>query len=82
MRIGRRLQPLLVLRNSKKIPPLISLRNAYNRRNELDEEARDLEERRVEVVEEIDEETLDMAAVVILHNAHTSVYALCEEEGG
>ena len=76
MRIGRRFQPLLVLGDGKEIPPLITLRNAHNRRNKLDEEARDLEERRVEVVEEVDEETLDVATVVILHNARTSVYAL------
>ena len=76
MRIGRRLQPLLVLGDSKEIPPLITLRNAHDRRNKLDEESGDLEERRVEVVEEVDEETLDMAAVVILPDARTSVYAL------
>ena len=66
MRIGRRLQPLLILGDSKEIPPLITLRNAHDRRNELDQESGNLEERRVEVVEEVDEETFDVGAIVIL----------------
>ena len=66
MRIRRRLEPLLILRDREEIATLLALRNAHNRRNELDEEPGDLEKRRIEVVEEVDEKTLDMTTVVIL----------------
>ena len=40
--------------------------NLDDRGDELDEESRDLEERREEVVEEVDEKTLDVRSILIL----------------
>jgi len=42
--------------------------NLDDRSDELDEEPRNLEERREEVVEEVDEQTLDVRSILILRD--------------
>ena len=74
MRIGRRLRPLLILRDRKEIATLLALRNVHNRRNELDEKPRYLEQRRVEVVEVVQDETLDMGTIVVLWGANVKYF--------
>jgi len=41
-----------------------------NGRNELDQEVGNFEERWIKVVEEVDQETLDMGAIVVLENSN------------
>ena len=66
VRIRRVLQPLLVLRDSEEVDLLISLRNTDDGRDKLDEEFGNLEQRGVEVIQVVQDKTLDMRTVMIL----------------
>ena len=62
-----RLQPPLVLRERKEVLALVALRDTNDRRDKLQQERRvQLEQRRVKVVEEVQDKTLDMRTIVIL----------------
>lgn len=63
------LAPLLELGQREERLLILALGHLDNRRNELDEEAIELEQRRVEVVEVVDEETLDVRSIMILARA-------------
>lgn len=67
VRVCSVLQPLLVLRDGEEIDLLVSLRDTNNRRDELDQELRDLEKGRIKVVEVVENETLDVRTIMILY---------------
>ena len=60
------LLPALVLGDRKERHRLLALGDLDDRRDELDKEARDLEKAGEEVVEEVDDEALDVGAIVVL----------------
>ena len=58
--------PLFVLGHGVKAVLLLSLPYLDDRGDELDQKVRDLEQGRVEVIQEVDDQTLDMRTIVIL----------------
>jgi len=61
------LHPLLELGNGEEIDRFLPMTHSDDRGNELNEEIGELEKRRVEVVEEVDNESLDVRTIVILN---------------
>jgi hypothetical protein len=60
------------LRHRVEADLLFALPHLYDGCDELDKEIRDAQQRGVRVIEEIDEETFDVRAVVILPSAKPS----------
>ncbi len=58
--------PFLVLRHGVERELLLSLPDFNDGCDEFDQESGNFEKRRVEVVEEIDDETFDMRSIMIL----------------
>ena len=69
MRVRRLFEPFLVLRNREEVDLLVSFRDTDDRSDELDQELRDLEQRGIEVIKVVENETLDMRTIVILGRA-------------
>jgi hypothetical protein len=61
------LHPLLELGNGEKVNGFLPMAYSDDGSNELDEEIGELEKRRVEVVKEVDDESLDVRTIVILN---------------
>ena len=72
VRVRRLFEPFLVLRNREEVDLLVSFRDTDDRRNELDQELRNLEQRRIEVIEVVENETFDVRTIVILSNENQS----------
>lgn len=68
VRILRSLQPLFIFRYGEEIDSLLSFAYPHDRCDELDKEIGDFEQRRIEMVQEIDQKALDMGAIVILYD--------------
>lgn len=81
MRILRPLEPLLIFRYGEEIDLLLSFAYPHDRCYELDKEIGDLEQRRIEMVQEIDKKALDMGAIVILYNDCIVSLESCERIG-
>lgn len=79
--ILRSLQPLFIFRYGEEINSLLSFRYPNDRCYELDKEIGDFEQRRVEMVQEVDEKALDMGAIVILHYDFGVSLELCKRIG-
>ena len=80
MGILRSLQPLLIFRYGEEIDSLLSFRYPHDGCHKLDKEIGNFEQRRVEMVQEVDKKALDMGAVVILHNLKVRL-GFCERIG-
>lgn len=61
------LYPLLELRNGEEIDGFLSMAHSDDGSNELNEEIVELEKRWVEVIKEVDDESLDVRTIVILN---------------
>ena len=59
--------PLLELGNGEEIDRLLPMTHSDDGSNELNEEIGELEKRRVEVVEEVDDKSLDVRSIMILN---------------
>ena len=69
VRVRRVLKPLLVLGDGEEVDLLVPLRDTDDGRDELDQELGHLQQGRVEVVEVVQNKTLDMRTIVILGRA-------------
>jgi hypothetical protein len=60
------LYPLLELGNGEEVDRFLPMAHPDDGSNELDKEIGELEQRRIEVVEEVDDESLDVRTIIIL----------------
>lgn len=67
------LHPLLELGDSEEINRFFPMAHSDNGSDEFNEEIRELEQRGIEVVEEVDDESLNVGTIVILSKCYQSL---------
>lgn len=68
------LHPLLEFGDSEEVDRFLPMAHSDDGSNELDQEIGELEKRRVKVVEEVDDQSLDVRTIVILKSNVTQVF--------
>jgi hypothetical protein len=68
------LHPLMEFGNSEEVDGFLPMAYSDDGSNELDEEIGELEKRRIEVIEEVDDKPLDVRTIVILNSNVTKVF--------
>jgi hypothetical protein len=79
MRVRRIFEPLLILRDREEINTLLAFGNSHDGSYELDQEIRNLEQRRVKVIQEINEKSFDVRTIVILQRYAGSDFHVVQE---